>query len=262
MFTIIILFTITSFDFIIAQPSPYSFKNQFIGNYSKYVTAEDELRRNYCNNYWCTNDAHYLFTKSSQYPYVDPCVDFKNFTVNQVEEVDVPDDRTQFLGFNSIIIDAYDERIRKVVAAKFDPIKDENSRIIKIVKNTFSQCLKSKHALRHIQAHKDIVEYLQSLGGSPYLSKHIHFNHDKFNEATDYGIDDLWTNNVPNSFNEDELWIGETFNVSRYFEIEPWFALNLFFNLEVKRCENGKICLKKPENSWEFKEDEEKCDHN
>ncbi|KAG5685161.1 hypothetical protein PVAND_014353 [Polypedilum vanderplanki] len=243
--------------FVLAQPSPFSFKNQFIGNYSNYVTAEEELRRSFCNNYWCTNDAHYLFTKSSQYPNVDPCVDFKNFTVNQVEEVDVPDDRKLYRGFFSTVEDKYFERLRKVVAAKFDPIKDENSRIIKIVKNTFSQCLKSKHALRHIQAHKDIVEHLQSLGGSPYLSKHIHFNRDKFNETTDFGIDDLWTNNVPNSFNEDELWTGEDFNVSRYFEVEPNYSLNIFFDLGIKRCKNDILCLLKPESSWSYLKDEE-----
>ncbi|KAG5668297.1 hypothetical protein PVAND_016244 [Polypedilum vanderplanki] len=243
---------------ISAQPSPYSFKNQFIGNYSNYVTAEEELSRNYCNNYWCTNDAHYLFTKSSQYPNVNPCVDFRNFTVDQVVQVDVPDDRLSYRGFAGIVQAKYYERQRKVVAAKFDPIKDENSRIIKIVKNTFNQCLKSKHALRHIQAHKDIVEHLQSLGGSPYLSKHIHFNRDKFNEATDYGIDDLWTNNVPNSFNEDELWIGEDFNVSRYFEVEPWFSFLLFFDLEIKRCENDMVCLKDPVyNEYNFNSNEE-----
>ncbi|KAG5669415.1 hypothetical protein PVAND_017302 [Polypedilum vanderplanki] len=240
-----------------AQPSPYSFKNQFIGNYSNYVTAEEELGRNYCNNYWCTNDAYYLFTKSSQYPNVDPCNDFKNFTVDQAIQVDVPDDRNLFRGFAGIAERKYDERQRKTVSAKFDPIKDENSRVIKIMKNTFSQCLKSKHTLRHIQAHKDIVDHLQSLGGSPYLSKHIHFNHDKFNEATDYGIDDIWTNNVPNSFNEDELWTGENFNVSKYFEDEPKHALSLFFDLEVKRCENDVLCLKKPVESWPYLKNEE-----
>ncbi|KAG5669536.1 hypothetical protein PVAND_017423 [Polypedilum vanderplanki] len=251
------LFLLLLFHHSSAQPSPYSFKNQFIGNYSNYVTAEEELGRNYCNNYWCTNDAYYLFTKSSQYPNVDPCNDFKNFTVDQVVQVDVPDDRFLFRGFLGIIQLKYFERQRKVVAAKFDPIKDENSRVIKIMKNTFSQCLKSKHTLRHIQAHKDIVDHLQSLGGSPYLSKHIHFNRDKFNEATDYGIEDLWTNNVPNSFNEDELWTGETFNISRYFEDEPYHALLLFFDLEIKRCENDVLCLKKPEESWGYVEKEE-----
>ncbi|KAG5666985.1 hypothetical protein PVAND_014988 [Polypedilum vanderplanki] len=205
-----------------AQPSPYSFKNQFIGNYSNYITADEELRRNY------------------------------------FVQVDVPDDRQYYRGFIGTVQAKYNERLRKVVAAKFDPIKDENSRVIKIIKNTFSQCLKLKHALRHIQAHKDIVEHLQSLGGSPYLSKHIHFNRDKFNEATDYGIDDLWTNNVPNSFNEDELWTDEKFYVSRYFEIEPYHAFEVFFDLEIKRCENDNLCLKKPENSWGLIKDEEK----
>ncbi|KAG5667502.1 hypothetical protein PVAND_015481 [Polypedilum vanderplanki] len=232
-----------------------AFKNQFIGNYSNFVTSEEELKRNYCNNYWCTNDAHYLFTKSSQYPNVNPCVDFKNFTVNQIDEVDVPDDRQWFRGFMTIVENKFLERKRKIVAAKFDPNKDENNRVIKIVKNTFSQCLKSKHALRHIQAHKDIVEHLQSLGGSSFLSKHIYFNRDKFNEATDFGIEDLWTNNVPENFNEDELWTGGNFNINKFFEVEPYHALSLFFDYEIKRCDNDKICFKRS-NLWNYIEDD------
>ncbi|KAG5669474.1 hypothetical protein PVAND_017361 [Polypedilum vanderplanki] len=256
-FKIYLVFLILSKTFcqISSQPSPFGFKNQFIGN-TRYVKPEEEQNRSFCNNYWCTNDAHYLFTKSSQYSNIDPCVDFKNFTIDQIVQVDVPDDRQISRGFTSVIEKTYLERMRKTVAAKFDPIKDENSRVIKIIKNTFNQCLKSKHTLRHIQAHKDIVDYLQSLGGSPYLSKHIHFNHDKFNEATDYGIDDLWTNNVPNSFNEDELWTGENFNVSKYFEDEPKHALSLFFDLEISRCKNDKICLKKS-NIWKANKEKE-----
>ncbi|KAG5666869.1 hypothetical protein PVAND_014877 [Polypedilum vanderplanki] len=134
-----------------------------------------------------------------------------------IDEIDVPDDRLYFRGFFTIIFGKYNEWQRKIVAATFDPIKDENSRKIKVLKNTFNQCLKSKHALRHIQAHKDLVEHLKSLGGSPYLSKHILFNHDKFNEATDYGIEDLWSNKVPNSFNEEELWTDKENNIKKFF---------------------------------------------
>jgi hypothetical protein len=225
------------------QPSPFGFKNQFIGH-TRYVTPEEEENRNFCNNYWCTNDAHYLFTKSSQYPNVDPCVDFKNFTVNQVDEVDVPDDREQYRGFLTIGYNKMKERLRKVAAAKFDPIKDHNSRTIKVIKNTFQQCIKTPHVLRHIQAHQDILNHLQVLGGSPYLSKHLHFNPDKFNETSDYGRWAIWTNNVPNDFtDEDKLWSGSSFNISKYFEHEPFIALNIFFNLEVGRCD-GEVCLK------------------
>jgi hypothetical protein len=244
-FASIITIAVLAHNYAAPQPSPFGFKNQFIGH-ARYFSPEQEEMRTYCSNYWCTNDAHYLFTKSSQYPNVDPCVDFKNFTVNQVEEVDVPDDRKQFRGFQSITRSTFKERMRKVAAAKFDPIKDQNSRMIRVVKNTFRQCLKSPHVLRHIQAHEDLVDQLRAMGGSPYLSKHVHFNPDKFNVTSDSGQWALWSNRVPHDFtDEDRLWTGGSFNMSKFFELEPATALNTFFNLEVGRCDDNAVCLKR-----------------
>jgi hypothetical protein len=173
-----------------------------------------------------------------------------------VQEVDVPDDRSQNRGFFSIVQAKYFERLRKVVAAKFDPIKDENSRVVKVMKNTFRQCLKSPHVLRHVQAHEDIVAHLQVLGGSPFVSKHVHFNPDKFNDKNDFGIQAIQRNLVPNDFtNEDELWSGDSFNVTQYFEHQPWHAMVLFFDLVVGRCGDA-VCLEKPAESWGYSADD------
>ena len=149
----------TSFLIIIAlktssissQPSPFGFKNQYIGN-NRYVSLTEEQNRTFCENYWCTNDADYLFTKSSQYEGIDPCVDFKNFTVGGIIEIDQVNDRKLYRGVQSTVNDIFSQRLRKVLMEKVDA--NEDNRVVKVVKNTFRKCLKSPHTFRHLDAHR------------------------------------------------------------------------------------------------------------
>ncbi|KAG5668090.1 hypothetical protein PVAND_016045 [Polypedilum vanderplanki] len=211
------------------QPSPYTFKNQFIGK-TRYVTPEEEENRNFCTNYWCTNDASYLFTSSSQYTDSDPCVDFKNFSVGKAWEINKVSDRRIYRGLQTLAEMTLEERLRKVLSEKYDSKND--NKIVKIIKNTFRKCLKSPHTFRHIEAHKEAVKYLNFLGGSPYLSRHIVFNPNRFDEKFDYKFE-IFPGNVSRN---DKLWNKSNFNLSKYFEFEPQHSLTVFYGRRIKRC--------------------------
>ncbi|KAG5666648.1 hypothetical protein PVAND_014664 [Polypedilum vanderplanki] len=175
-----------------------------------------------CKNVWCINDAHYLFSVSSQFGSVNPCDDLE--VVDDIKEIE-----NQL--FQSIVNEIYHERLRKILATKYDEVKDHGSRVMRVMKNTFRQCFNSLHPTKHLQAQHDIFQHLKGLGSSPLL--------DNFLNLTD----------------DDEKWNNETFNFNLYFEVEPNHAMKIFFDLEVGRCGEN-ICLKKPNNSWNIFDEE------
>lgn len=87
---------------VASQPSPHGFKIQYIGH-PRYVSPKDEQNRDFCENFWCINDANFIFTKSSQYENQDPCEDFKNFTVGKAWEIDAINDRYHYGGFAHMV---------------------------------------------------------------------------------------------------------------------------------------------------------------
>lgn len=230
---LLIAFCITS-KLITAQPSPFGFRNQYIGS-----SENSTQQKNLCTNFWCINDAFYIFSKASQYKGVDPCVDFRNFTVNQADEVDKLDDRYIYRGFPNIVSDKYFHRLRRVLDKPDE--KDDKNRIVRVLKNVFRRCRNSKHTFRHLEAHRDIMDYLQSLGGSPYVSKHLAFNPNRF----DFQKDFKFGLNPGNVSDEDALWNEKEFNLEKVFKVEPWNAINFLLNFEIGRCGNGMLCLKK-----------------
>lgn len=133
------------------QPSPFGFNVQYIGN-NRYVSSKEEQNRTFCENYWCTNDADYLFTKSAQYSDVVPCVDFKNFSVGGIIEIDQVSDRKLYRGMTASVQDINNQRLRKVLMEKVNA--NEDNRVVKAAKNTFQKCLKSPHTFRHLEAHR------------------------------------------------------------------------------------------------------------
>lgn len=148
---IILLISILKFTSISCQPSPFGFNVQYIGS-DRYVSKDEEQNRTFCENYWCTNDASMLFTQSSQYPNVDPCVDFKNFTIGKLFEVEQINDRNLYRGLQKNLEDRFYNRIRRVLSEKISETGD--NRIVKVLKSTFKQCIKSPHTFRHLDAHR------------------------------------------------------------------------------------------------------------
>lgn len=139
----------------LSQPSPFGFQNQFIGN---YVPLVEEQKRQFCQSYFCTNDANYLFTQSGQYPNIDPCVDFRNFSVGKFIEIDKVNDRKLYKGTQTIIEGKFDERVRRILKEKI--VEANDNRMVKVVKNNFKKCLESPHTFRHLEAHKLVKLHL------------------------------------------------------------------------------------------------------
>lgn len=113
-----------------------------------------------------------------------------------------------------------------------------------MIKNTFQRCLKSNHPFRDVELHREIIEYVDSLGGSPYLHKHLLFNPNRFDASRDFKFDIF-----PGEVNEN--WDENNFNLSKLFENEPILAFDLFLNFELKRCEQF-LCFspKPPQFDW------------
>lgn len=228
---------LTTIHISLPQPSPFGFNNQFIynSNASK-ITTKSPI----CDNFWCVNDANMLFTQSSQYKNVDPCVDFRNFTLSNTIEISQVNDRYIYRG---LLVDTERkqlERNRKVLSAK---VTGSDNRIVKVVKGTYQKCLKSQHTFRHLEAHRDAIEYLEELGGSPYLSKHKSFNPNRFDAAVDYKVDKFPVNL--------DSWNQSSFNLMDLFLKEPHHAMAVLLNLYVGRCNEDDLCMR-ISNEWTF----------
>lgn len=231
-FNLFVIYLNILFPLISTQPSPYGFKVQFIGN-TRYVSPHEEAQREFCENFWCTNDAEILFTRASQYKSSDPCVDFKNFSVGTALDVGAVNERYPYRGLISEVEFKFWERLRRILAEK---IQKSDNRVYKIAKNSFQRCVKSPHVLRHINGHHEIVEYLQSLGGSPYLTRHLAWKPNLFN---------LWPTNSNLSSLSCDFWDEEKFEITRIFESEPVDGLWFLLSYELQRCENGRVlCLR------------------
>jgi hypothetical protein len=202
-FLILIVVIIT----IASAPLTHAFEVNFdiqtdTGNAVEDKQQQEEEKKTICGNVWCINDAHYLFGLSSRNSAVDPCVN------DTLEDLDDADEGRHFY---SIVEEIYSERLRKVLAARYDEDEDEDSRVVRVMKNTFRQCFNSLHQKKHLQAQNDVKQHLRGLGGAPVLSE----------------------------------WSEESFNSSLYFDIEPHHALNVFLDLAVGRC-GDEVCLQRP----------------
>lgn len=218
-----------------SQPSPHGFKVQFIGK-TRYVTPQQEQKRDFCENFWCTNDADLLFTQSSQYSSSDPCIDFKNFSVGNALEVAAVNERYPYLGLVSQVEFKFWERLRRILTMK---IEKKEEKFFKIAKNSFQKCTKSQHVLRHLEGHQEILEYLQSLGKSPYLTHHIAWNPNLFNREKNFGLF-----YPKNSSSLDFEWSSDDFNLTKIFSEEPVDSLWFFLSYELQRCENDLLCFR------------------
>lgn len=115
------------------QPSPFGFKVQFIGK-NRYVSANEEMSRKFCTSIQCLSDADILFTRSSQYPTSDPCVDFANFTLGTAIDVGPPNDRDRERSFQRTIHLKLLDRIRR---AFFEKKEDKSEKLIINLKKCF-----------------------------------------------------------------------------------------------------------------------------
>lgn len=149
---LMLLTNLLLFSFVNSQ-----FDLQYIGN---YVSEVQESQREYCDSKYCLLDANQLFYTATQNTSVNPCDDFKEFSLGTFIKLRAISDRTNYNGFLSDLQFAHDEKHRKLLSEKVDEIKD--TKVTKIMKFYFANCVNSKF----IKANGTKVarDYLKSLG--------------------------------------------------------------------------------------------------
>lgn len=131
----IVLFILTT---IAIKNSTAQFDLQYLG---KYVTLETEKSREFCDTKLCLMDQNDLFYAATQKATVDPCSDFKEFSLGTFIKYRALNDRYAHNGFADDVQRKHDEERRKVLAEKIDDLKD--SRVFKVMKNSFEKCVTS-----------------------------------------------------------------------------------------------------------------------
>jgi hypothetical protein len=88
-------FITIKFIFLIAMAAA-QFDLQFLGN---FTSQDEETNQEFCETKFCLEDAHNLFSSTTQNASVRPCDDFKEFAVGNFIKNRVVSDRYQFNGF-------------------------------------------------------------------------------------------------------------------------------------------------------------------
>ena len=114
------------------------FTNQYIGS---SLSISETNERDLCTSKYCLLDSQLLFYAATQNASVDPCVDFKEFSLGTFDKYRAINDR---YGIRSMKLERellkY-ETIRKILSKNIDEKND--SRVVKIMKNTFRKCVDS-----------------------------------------------------------------------------------------------------------------------
>lgn len=113
------------------------FKSQFIGS---FVSKSEQARRNFCGSKQCLVDSEILFLAASQNESVNPCDDFKEFTLGNFIKYRALNDRYQYRGLQADLDDIFREKLRKVMNEKTE---NNIPRVFRILKNYFANCVSS-----------------------------------------------------------------------------------------------------------------------
>lgn len=114
------------------------FELQFIGNYLNDVEAK---ARDFCSNKYCVSDSQILFYAATQNSSVDPCLDFKEFSMGTLIKYRALHERYFAIGLLQDNQRMHEERQRKLLSKRIDEKND--ARVFKVVKNFFARCVDS-----------------------------------------------------------------------------------------------------------------------
>lgn len=197
------------------------FDLQYIGDSLNDVAAQE---RDFCTTKYCVSDSQILFYSATQNSSVDPCVDFKEFSMGTFIKYRALHERYFAIGLLQDTQNFHKERQRKLLAKTFDAKND--GRVFKVLKNFFAKCVSSSEFYDLIfeifhtnlllfkgnvrrNGKNEIVDYLKSLGGSPLLNG--------------------------------DSWDPTKFNLSKVLETEPYYGvLNLLdYEFTLKYAPDG-----------------------
>lgn len=113
------------------------FDLQYIGN----QLSDNEVNQlAFCDNEFCLSDSNILFYAATQNASVDPCLDFKEFSMGSLIKFRALHERYFAIGLLQDTKRLHEERQRKLLAktsAKSD------HRVFKVLKNFFQKCVDS-----------------------------------------------------------------------------------------------------------------------
>ncbi|CAO1412737.1 unnamed protein product [Diamesa tonsa] len=201
---------IISVVYIVSAFVAGQFESQYLGHH--YTREEYNKFQLGCDTTICLNDAQRLLLAATQNRTVEPCDDFKEFSVGRFNNLGALNERYNHIGFLKDVKLLEWERYRKVLAA---PINETDIKPFKIAKNYFQKCVNSDNV--RVNGTAEVLNYVKSFGGAPFL---------------------------------DYLWDEDSFNVEELFEKNVEAACYEFLNQWVQQCphpeDNSRtiICLK------------------
>lgn len=114
------------------------FDLQYIGD---KISEETAKQQNFCDNEYCLGDTHLLFYAATQNASVDPCLDFKEFSMGSLIKYRALHERYFSIGMLADTKRLHEERQRKLLAKKRDMETDH--RVFKAMRNFFKKCVDS-----------------------------------------------------------------------------------------------------------------------
>lgn len=105
-----------------------------------YLSVDEVSDLNFCGTKECLLDSGRLLETATRQWSVNPCDDFKEFSMGDFVKYRALHDRYDRVGFLYDMLSLHTERQRKTLIA---PIKENDSRVFKIVKNFFQKCVDS-----------------------------------------------------------------------------------------------------------------------
>lgn len=202
---------------ILAQKC-FCYKWEFLGN----MTDEEYASHKLCYTKFCLKDTDILLKAATLDASVDPCQDFKNFSVGEFIEYRVPNDRYGFNGFSNDVSRNLYEKKRVVLKEK---IRENEPNVFKSLKRFFKKCTDPDHVRE--TAANDLLSILRGYGSLSLLPDGPGLNPD--------------------------------FDMTKLFEFEPYQAFRTFLNHRFTRCDDPRnssktiLCYRKIE-GYEYNE--------
>lgn len=114
------------------------FDLQFIG---ESLTSKEAAVRDFCTTKYCLLDSEILFYAATQNASVDPCLDFKEFSMGTLMRYRALHERYFSIGLLPDSERLHQERLRKLLASKISEKSDP--RAFRVMKNFFAKCVSS-----------------------------------------------------------------------------------------------------------------------
>lgn len=124
--------------FFVLSANAAEFYLQYIGD---SLNNEEAQTREFCTTKYCVGDSQILFYAATQNASVDPCVDFKEFSMGTLIKYRALHERYFSIGLLPETQRLHEERLRKLLASK--KVNPNDPRVYKIMRNFFSKCVSS-----------------------------------------------------------------------------------------------------------------------